>query len=155
LICCCAGDEGDARRPGLAPVGIGRGPADPASERKTGIKPKKHALAITTLFGAATVFIPCGVLWGALILAASTGTLLGGVAVMLGFVAASGAGLAVASYYAARLSHGLVRFAPLIAGLCLGAAVLLAARPVRSLLKEPGAAPGDCCSASAAPSGDR
>jgi hypothetical protein len=73
------------------------------------------------------------------VLAAGTGSPLGGAAAMLGFAATSGAGLALAGTIAAQLrvmGRGAGRV--LAAGLLAGALVLVW-RPIPSLLAEPGA----------------
>jgi sulfite exporter TauE/SafE len=98
------------------------------------------------VFGVATALLPCGALYAALALAAGTTSVLGGVAVMLGFATASGVALVSAAWLARqlRVSQHHVAARVLAAALAVGA-VFLAIRPVPTLA-EPEAKPA-CCAA--------
>ncbi|MCA9603514.1 MAG: sulfite exporter TauE/SafE family protein [Myxococcales bacterium] len=98
--------------------------------------PRRSALVATT-FGALSALLPCGALWAALLVAATSGSAIHGAALLFGFVAASGVALFLASIYAQRLTASVRRHARVLAAVCIVAAVVLAARPVKAIFMAP------------------
>jgi hypothetical protein len=106
----------------------------------------KFSPAIRALFrGAATPFLPCGLLYGAFVMAAAAGSLLGGVTIMTAFGA--GAVPALAAVQAlVPASLGRVRRSPRVAALSRRAIPLLAAAVIvwRALAAGAGTAAPHC-----------
>jgi sulfite exporter TauE/SafE len=119
-------------------VALGRKPRRPSiGDRLFGLLPK-NALAL----GALTVVLPCGALYAALLLAASSGSALGGALTMLTFASVSGLGLLVVGAVATKLRTliGQGVEAPflrrVLATALLVGAVLMVVRPVTQLTSE-------------------
>jgi sulfite exporter TauE/SafE len=119
-------------------VSVGRGPRRPSwSERLFAVLPK-NAFGL----GALTVVLPCGALYAALLLAASSGSALGGALTMLVFAAVSGVGLSVVSAVASKLRRliGQGVEAPflrrVLATALMVGALLMVVRPVSQLTSE-------------------
>lgn len=118
--------------PAPRPVPLGRRARTPLAARVLAVLPRHPAV-----LGAATALLPCGALAAAWLLAAGTGSVLGGSASMIGFAAASAVALALAGTIAARLrSVGGWASRLLAAGLIAGA-LLMSWRPVPALLAAP------------------
>ena len=84
-------EPGEMADPELVTLGRGR-PATPAPS--LGARALRAALRYPTLAGLASVLLPCGALYGMLLLAAGSGRPATGALVGLGFAAVSGLGLA-------------------------------------------------------------
>jgi sulfite exporter TauE/SafE len=91
--------------------------------------------------GAATPFLPCGLLYGAFLMAAAAGGLLGGALVMLAFGAGAVPALTVAQTGLARLAAHPRAYALTRRAVPLGAAVVLV---WRALAAGDGAMPPHC-----------
>lgn len=97
----------------------------------------KHPAAV----GGLTALLPCGALYAAVLLAASSGSALGGAAAMGAFATTSAIGLGVVSVLVARFRTHLARGAPpwmgrAFAALLLVGAVVLVVRPIDALRTE-------------------
>lgn len=128
----------------VAAVGLWRGARARNSdlvtlERKPAPWNPLRAVPDRALFiGAASALLPCGALAVAVLLSASTGTALGGAAVMLGFSMTSGVGVLVAGAVATRVRRlaNPRRRRILAAALVVGAGLLIA-RPIPALIDSP------------------
>jgi hypothetical protein len=81
------------------------------------------------LLGALSVLIPCGALWGGLVLAASSGSALAGGLAMIAFSLTSGSGLLASSFLSRRLRQRSGHHRLLALVFALGA-VFLVLRPI-------------------------
>ena len=86
--------------------------------------------------GVLSGLLPCGLLWAALALAASTGEAVSGALVMAGFAGATGASLVVAGVVAALVRGRALAGRRVLAGVLVVGAAITAARPVGALMAE-------------------
>jgi len=123
--------RGEARRTRLVSLGDGR----PSLARRLFERLPRHPAVV----GGLTALLPCGALYAALLIAASSGDPLGGALAMLAFGAASALGLGAFSFVAARLRRRLrATRSPgwpgrALAAVLLVGAVLLVVRPIGAL----------------------
>lgn len=98
-------------------------------------------------FGAATALLPCGALYGAAFLAASTTSAVGGTLLMLGFAAATGVGLASFGLLLTRFGRLVPRAMLRVIAVGLAVvAVFFIIRPISQLTAPEEATPA-CCAA--------
>ncbi len=97
------------------------------------------------LFGAATALLPCGALYGALVLAAGSAHPIAGALLMTGFATTTGVGVVGIAFISQRLRPRLSPLAMrLFAVVLAAAAVFIAIRPAQTLA-EPQAPVHTCC----------
>lgn len=89
-----------------------------------------------TLLGAFSVLIPCGALWGGLVIAASSGSPLAGALAMATFSLTSGTGLLASSFLSQRLKRRPSHHRILSVVFAFGAVVLVL-RPISMHLEAP------------------
>jgi sulfite exporter TauE/SafE len=115
-------------------------PKPTVGERLLGLMPRDPLL-----FGAATALLPCGALYGALVLAAGSAHPAGGLALMMGFATTTGVGLVGIAWIGKRIRPHLPPLTlRLVAVALAAAAVFIAIRPAQTLA-EPEAPSHTCC----------
>lgn len=113
-----------------APVPLRRRRAPLISRVTTSLRPGPLGL------GFLSALLPCGSLWLATGLAASTGGVLAGIAAMLGFAAASAVALLASGWLAGRLGRRSLATRRVLAGLAVLGALVAALRPVAATASE-------------------
>jgi sulfite exporter TauE/SafE len=116
-------------------VRLGSAPRRPGLVERAFALAPRHPAAL----GALTALLPCGALYGSVLLAASTGSMLGGIASMVTFALISGVGLAAISAVAVKaralIADGIEStfFRRVLATALLVGAVLFVVRPISAL----------------------
>jgi len=116
------------RMRGPRTVVLGRAPRTPLVTRVLGRLPREPMLV-----GAISALLPCGALYGGLLVASGMGSAALGAAAMIAFAAASGLGLVAATSFASLARSGTAR--RVLAVALVAGAALVVSRPIAAALQ--------------------